>query len=157
MLGDLIEHTDTGSADGMAERLEAARGVHRNLAPDRSAPFFDVPPPLTLLAQAEVLVVEDFCDGKAIVALDQVEVLHRHAGLFIGRLRRLGGGGKASISEARLQVRLTRGYGQADTFDEQRIRPERLGEVGTADDHRRSAVSGWAAIEQSKRAADHRA
>src|SRR5262245_15280952 len=57
LLADLVDHADAGGADRMAEGLEAAARIDRDVAADRGAAVDHVPPALAFAAQPEVLVV----------------------------------------------------------------------------------------------------
>ena len=93
LLVDLVDHADAAGADGMAEALETAVGVHRQIALQRKRAVSDVGAGLTPGAEAQVLHDDQLGDGEAIVD-------HRHvdfgagigdAGLFVSGLARAHG------------------------------------------------------------------
>jgi hypothetical protein len=70
---------------GMALRLQTARDVDRQraVAPRRTG--VEEVDGAALLAQPEVVVVDQFGRREAVVQFDQVEVLRADAGLLVGR------------------------------------------------------------------------
>src|SRR5262249_2085150 len=59
MCGHLVDVGDTGRAEGMTFREQAARNVHRDPSAERRLTLVDELPGLAVLAKPEVLVVQD--------------------------------------------------------------------------------------------------
>src|SRR5262249_58934454 len=66
---------------------ETAARIHDDVAAIVAAPGGDEWPGLALGAEAELLVGDQLGDGEAVVYLRDVDVLGRHAGRSVGRLR----------------------------------------------------------------------
>ena len=86
VMADLPDVGDPGGGDGVALGFQAARHVDRRgaVAPG-GAGLEEVDRP-ALLAQHEVVVVDELGGGEAVVELDQIEILRSHAGLLVGLL-----------------------------------------------------------------------
>src|SRR5262245_25371608 len=77
-----------GGADGMALGLEAARGIHGDLAAEARPALLGGDPTRPRLEEAQALCSHDLRDSEAVVELHHVDVGGRLARLAIG-----GGGG----------------------------------------------------------------
>jgi hypothetical protein len=77
----------------MALRLEAAGHVHRRLAVAPRGAAVEEVDGAALLAQLEVVVVDELRGGEAVVELDEVEVLGTDSGLLVGLVRGHAGEG----------------------------------------------------------------
>ena len=86
----LVDHAHAGGAGRMAEGLQPAVGVHRQLAVERERAARDVLLRRALLAEAEVLVGEQLGEREAVVHLGDVDLLPRvrDAGLRVDLLGR---------------------------------------------------------------------
>src|SRR5579864_281215 len=62
----LVDHPHAGGAGRMAERLETAVGVDRELAAERERAASDVLLPRALRTEAEVFVAEELGHGEAV-------------------------------------------------------------------------------------------
>src|SRR5689334_18495482 len=76
---DLEDARDTRRAERVALREKAARHVDGDAAAVRRFALVDHPSRLAVLAETEVLVVEELGGREAIVELDQVEVVRTDA------------------------------------------------------------------------------
>src|SRR5579871_4033626 len=91
--GDLVDVGDAGGAQRVALGEQAAGYVHGDAPAERRVAGVDQLAGFALGAKAEVLVVHDLSGRKAIVQLDQVDVLRPDAGHLVGGLRRHAGHG----------------------------------------------------------------
>ncbi len=82
--GDLEHVGDTGRTDRVPLGDESTGHVHRRGAVTERSPGVDEVACATPLTQPQVVVVDQFGRGKAVVQLDQVEVLGADAGLLVG-------------------------------------------------------------------------
>src|SRR5262249_14181235 len=73
----LVDHTDAGGARRMAEGLEAAVGVHREVAAELEGAALHVVLGRALLAEAQVLVGEELGQREAVMDLRDVNLLSR--------------------------------------------------------------------------------
>src|SRR5689334_4285665 len=87
VVADLPDVRDARRRDRVTLRLEAARHVHGRLAVAPRRARLEEVDRAALGAQHEVVVVHELRGREAVVQLDEVEVLRRHAGLRV-RLRR---------------------------------------------------------------------
>src|SRR5437667_221339 len=74
---DLVDHTHAAGADGMAEGLQPATGVDRDITVESSAPFFNELGAFALFGKPEVLIVGDLSPGKTVVHLSDVDLFER--------------------------------------------------------------------------------
>jgi len=74
---DLVDHTHAAGADGMAEGLQPATGVDRDITVESSAPFFNELGTFALFGKPEVLIVGDLSPGKTVVHLSDVDLFER--------------------------------------------------------------------------------
>ena len=77
---------DAGGGDRVALRLQAAGHVHRGRAVTPRRAAVEEVDGAALLAELEVVVVDELGGGEAVVELDEVEVLGADAGLLVGLL-----------------------------------------------------------------------
>src|SRR5215470_13262438 len=124
MLRHFIDHANARSANRVTKGLEATRRIHGNLSADSSTPFFYVAPSFAALRETEVFNVEDFCDGEAIVAFNEINIFYRHASLFVGGLCSLGSGRETSVGKPGFQIWFTRSHGQPYPFHQHGVRTE---------------------------------
>ena len=75
MRGDLVDVCNTGCADRMTLREQATREIHRDSASEPGRLLVDHLARFSVSAETEVLVVEDLCGGKAVMQLDEVQVV----------------------------------------------------------------------------------
>src|SRR5215470_11926836 len=96
---DLRDLGSAGGADGMALGLEAARGIHGDLAAETRPALLGGHPTRTWLEESQAFRGHDLRNGEAVVELHHVDVYGRLACLAIGsRGRALGGGDAAEIA-----------------------------------------------------------
>ena len=91
VVADLPDVGDAGRRDRVALRLEAARDVDRGRAVAPRRTRLEEVDRAALLAQHEVVVVDELGGGEAVVQLDEVEVGRADAGRFVGLLGRAAG------------------------------------------------------------------
>src|SRR5271163_3290029 len=73
----LVHHAQTGRADRMPERLEAAVRIYRQLAFEVEEPIHDVLPCCPARAEAEILVEHELGRREAVVNLGHADLLAR--------------------------------------------------------------------------------
>src|SRR4029077_19051571 len=77
---DLEDARHAGGTERVPLREKTARHVHRDASAVRRLALVDHPPRLAVLAEPQVLVVEELGRREAVVQLDQVEVVRADAG-----------------------------------------------------------------------------
>src|SRR5262245_37629675 len=150
----LVDHAHTTRPDRMAERLEAAARVDRDVAAEGRASLLHQLAAFALLAETEILGVGYLGPCEAVVYLGEVDVRRRDAGHRVrlpgGRLRRA----EAEIIEGRIEVRPSGGDRQADALHADAGLAEALGQVGATEDRGGGAVGRRAAVEETERPGD---
>ena len=86
VVADLPDVGDAGGGDRVALGLQAAGHVHRGRAVAPRGAAVEEVDGAALLAEQEVVVVDELGGGEAVVELDEVEVLGADAGLLVGLL-----------------------------------------------------------------------
>src|SRR5207247_217377 len=152
----LVDHAYAARPDRVAERLEPAARIHRDVALERRAALLDQLPALALLAEAQVLDVRYLGPGEAVVHLGEVEVPRRDPGRRGRRARGGLRGAEAEVVEGGIEVGTAGRDGEARALDQHRRLLEALGQVGAADDRRGRPVGRGAAVEQTERPGDDR-
>src|SRR5437588_4889481 len=79
----LVDVGDAGRAERMPLREQTTGDVHRNLAAECDGAAVDHLAGFTVLAQTEVLVVQDLGGREAVVELDEIDVLRADAGHLV--------------------------------------------------------------------------
>src|SRR5581483_9658471 len=82
--GHLVEVGHAGGADGVALGQQPAGDVDRRRPVPPAGPLLDEVGRPALLAEAQVVVVDDLGGGEAVVQLDEVEVGRADAGCLVG-------------------------------------------------------------------------
>src|SRR5436309_3668591 len=152
----LVDHADPGGARRVTEGLETAVGVDRQLAVERERAAADVLLGRALLAEAEVLVGEQFGQGEAVVHLGDVDLLPRirDPGLRV----RLPGGVLGRLSAQEVEVRVLLRVGRErdrDGAHEDEVVAMPLRQLAPGEDRRRGTVGLRGAVVEAEGPRDH--
>ena len=154
----LVDHAHAGRAGRMAEGLEPAVGVHRQLAAELERAARDVLLRRALLAEAEVLVGEQLGQREAVVHLRDVDLLR--TGSVMPGLRVDVASRRSSVGFQRRKSKLGSfcGFGASampiTPFTSTESSRKLLREVGARDDRRRRAVGLRGAVVEAERPRD---
>src|SRR5689334_18341883 len=83
-----VDIGDAGGAERMTLREKPARNVDRDAAAKLRLAAVDHAPGFAVLAEAEIFVMHELGSRKAIMQLDEIEIVRAEPGHFISRLRR---------------------------------------------------------------------
>ena len=148
----LVELAHAGRAHRMPLGEQAAAGVDGDLAAHCGAPFRGPDGALATRRDAQVLGVDHFRDGEAVVQLDEVDVLRRQARLLVAALsrldRRVEGAEVGMAGDAGRAARLYAGR----NVDARPLAAGRA--IGGHQEQRCRAVAGRAAVVELERVAD---
>ena len=160
LLGHLVEHAAAGGADGVAEALEAARGVDGHLPFDVGQAVGNEPGGvLGVLHQPQVADVEQLGAGEAVVHLGQADLPSRvaDARLLVGHASGGAGGREAQPVVAAQVEGLHRVDGQGVGLHQHIVVLVAgvQGHLGTGDDQGRRPVRDGAAVVAAQGPGDH--